>query len=225
MEENVQLWKNFIGVYELDGHLATCNLTPGLRVYGEKLVEYDDRELRLWDPRRSKLAAAILNGLEIFPFRTDSKILYLGASTGTTPSHLSDIAHNGLIYCVEFSPRMMRNLVDLSQLRDNLIPLLDDATKPHNYLNLVEKVDVLYSDVAQPKQSELFMDNMRLFLKEEGIGILMLKARSIDVTRNPKEVFQEEESKLKTSGFRVLEKIDLEPYEKDHMAFVCEFGF
>lgn len=225
MEENVRLWNNFTGVYELDGHLATCNLTPGLRVYGEKIVEYDDRELRLWDPRRSKLAAAILNGLEIFPFHKDSKILYLGASTGTTPSHLSDITPDGLIYCVEFSPRMMRDLVDLSQLRGNLIPLLDDATKPHNYLHMVEKVDVLYSDVAQPKQSELFMDNMRLFLKEEGIGILMLKARSIDVTRNPKEVFQEEESKLKTNGFRVLEKIDLEPYEKDHMAFICEFGF
>lgn len=189
------------------------------------MVESEGHEYRLWNPRRSKLAAAILNGLEIFPFKDDSKTLYLGASSGTTPSHISDISKIGLIYCVEFSPRMMRSLVDLSELRKNLVPILDDATKPLNYLHLVEKVDVIYSDVAQPRQSELFMDNMRLFLKEDGIGILMLKARSIDVTKKPEEVFRAEESKLKTAGFRVLERVKLEPYEKDHLGLVCGFSF
>jgi fibrillarin-like pre-rRNA processing protein len=92
-------------------------------------------------------------------------------------------------------------------------------------MNMVQKVDVVYSDVAQPNQSELFMDNMRLYSKEEGIGILMIKSRSIDVTKAPNKIFKEEESKLKTSGFKVIEKIKLEPYEKDHMAFVCEFSF
>jgi len=106
-----------------------------------------------------------------------------------------------------------------------MIPILDDATKPQNYLYLLEKVDVLYSDVAQPKQSELFMNNMRLYLKPEGIGVIMIKARSIDVTKSPKKIFREEESKLKISCFRVLEKINLKPYEKDHMAIVCELGF
>lgn len=222
MDEIIQKWDS---VYYPDGHLATCNHTPGKQVYGEKLVEIRGKEYRLWNPRRSKLAAAILNGLKTFPFHDNSRILYLGASTGTTPSHISDICSDGLIYCVEFSPRMMRKLADLSQIRTNLIPILDDATKPHNYLHLVEKVAIIYSDVAQPNQTEIFMDNMRLFLKEDGIGILMLKARSIDVTRNPIEIYQEEEGRLKTAGFRVLEKIDLEPYEKDHMAFVCEVGF
>ena len=225
MEETIQQWKNLDSVYDLDGHLATCNQIPGKQVYGEKLVEIQGKEYRLWNPRRSKLAAAILNGLETFPFYDNSRILYLGASTGTTPSHISDICSDGLIYCVEFSPRMMRKLADLSQIRTNLIPILDDANKPHNYLHLVEKTDVIYSDVAQPNQTEIFMDNMRLFLKEGGIGILMLKARSIDVTRNPEEIYHEEESRLKKAGFRVMEKIDLEPYEKDHMAFVCEVGF
>ncbi len=225
MDESIIKCKDFPSVYHYEGQLATCNLTPGEQVYGEKLVEREGQEYRRWNPRRSKLAAAILNGLETFPFHDNSKILYLGASTGTTPSHISDIAPDGLIYSVEFSPRVMRKLVDLSQVRTNLIPILDDATRPRNYLHLVEKVDVLYSDVAQPNQTEIFMDNMRLFLKEEGVGFLMLKARSIDVTRNPEEIYREEESRLKTAGFRVLEKIDLEPYEKDHMAFVCEVGF
>jgi len=157
--------------------------------------------------------------------RDNSKIIYLGASTGTTPSHISDITSDGRVYCVEFSPGVMRKLVDLSQIRPNLIPILDDATKPRNYLHLVEKADIIYSDVAQPNQTEIFMENMRLLLKEGGVGFLMLKARSIDVTRNPEEIYREEESRLKTAGFRVLEKIDLEPYEKDHMAFVCEVSF
>ncbi len=155
----------------------------------------------------------------------DSRVLYLGASSGTTPSHISDIASSGLIYCVEFSPRMVRDLVELCRVRENMVPLLNDATKPREYMHMVEKVDVLYSDVAQPQQSELFMDNMRMFLKPGGVGIMMVKARSIDVTKNPKKIFQEEESKLKRGGFRVLEKVDLEPYEKDHMAFMCEAAF
>ena len=223
--ETIRKWNDFPSVYQFDGQLATCNLTPGEQVYGEKLVESRGREYRLWNPRRSKLAAALLNGLKTFPFHDNSKIIYLGASTGTTPSHISDITPDGRVYCVEFSPRMMRKLVDLSQIRPNLIPILDDATKPRNYLHLVEKADIIYSDVAQPNQTEIFMENMRLFLKEDGVGFLMLKARSIDVTRNPEEIYREEESRLKTAGFRVLEKIDLEPYEKDHMAFVCEVSF
>ncbi|WP_424354262.1 fibrillarin-like rRNA/tRNA 2'-O-methyltransferase [Methanobacterium sp. MBAC-LM] len=212
-------------VYETDGHIATENLNRGIKVYGERLVEIKDKEYRIWDPRRSKLGAAILNGLETFSFKEDSKVLYLGASAGTTPSHISDVSKDGLIYCVEFSPRMMRDLAEVCRQRQNMVPILDDATKPKNYMNLVQKVDVVYSDVAQPKQSELFMDNMRLFLKGDGIGILMIKARSIDVTKSPKKIFKEEESKLKTAGFRVTQKINLEPYEKDHMAFICEFSF
>ncbi len=221
----MDLEEKFPGVYLIDDHLATQNLTPTLNVYGEKLVNINGSEFRIWNQRRSKLAAAILNGLKVFPFQKDSKVLYLGASSGTTPSHISDIVSQGLVYCVEFSPRMMRNLVDLSNLRINMIPILDDATKPLNYIHLMEKVDIIYSDVAQPRQTELFIDNMRLFLKKNGLGILMLKSRSINVTKNSDVVFNEEESKLKANGFHVLEKIDLEPYEKDHLSFICEFGF
>ena len=221
----MEITQIFNGIYETDGHIATENFNKGIKVYGERLVEIKDKEYRIWDPRRSKLGAAILNGLETFPFKEDSKVLYLGASAGTTPSHISDVSKEGLIYCVEFSPRMMRDLAEVCSQRQNMIPILDDATKPKKYMNMVQKVDIVYSDVAQPKQSELFMDNMRLFLKDDGIGILMIKARSIDVTKSPKKIFKEEESKLKTAGFRVTQKINLEPYEKDHIAFVCEFSF
>ncbi len=212
-------------IFENDGNIATKNLTPGLKVYGEKLVKEGDIEYRVWNPYRSKLAAGLLNGLNEFNLESDSKILYLGASTGTTVSHISDIVYDGVIYAVEFSPVSMRKLNALSLNRSNIIPLLNDATKPKEYLNFVEKVDLVYCDVAQPNQSELFMENMNLMLKDDGKGLITIKARSIDVVQKPKKIFKEEEKKLKASGFSIIQKIKLEPYEKDHICFYIEKSF
>ena len=138
-----------MNIFYKDGEIATKNLTPGIKVYDERLIregEGEDasdkiEEYRIWNPRRSKLAAALLNGLEGLNLNNDSKVLYLGASTGTTVSHISDICDDGLIYAIEFSPVSMKKLVRLSQKRNNIAPILADATKPKYYLNKVEKVD------------------------------------------------------------------------------------
>ena len=214
-----------MNIFYKDGEIATKNLTPGIKVYDEKLIQEADDEYRIWNPRRSKLSAALLNGLEGLDLKNDSKVLYLGASTGTTVSHISDICDEGLIYAVEFSPVSMKKLVRLSQRRNNIAPILADATKPKYYLNKVEKTDLVYCDVAQEKQSELFMDNMNLFLKEEGLGLITIKARSIDVIQKPKKIFKDEAKKIKENGYSILEKIKLEPYEKDHIAFLVEKSF
>ena len=211
-------------VYLKDGNIATCNLTPGTSVYGEELIQ-EDVEYRIWNPRRSKLAAALLNGLENLELEDSSKVLYLGASTGTTVSHISDITTNGRIYAVEFSLTTAKKLVQLSRQRPNIAPILGDATKPKGYMNIVEKADLVYCDVAQPTQTELFMRNMNLFLKDNGMSLLMIKARSIDVVQKPKKIFKEQEKKLKEKGFRIIEKVKLEPYEKDHIAFLVEKSF
>ena len=212
-------------VYQLDNQIATVNLTPGIQVYQEKLLDHEDKQFRLWNPRRSKLAAAIIKGLSIFPFKENSTVLYLGASAGTTPSHISDICTKGRIYCVEFSATMMREFLDVSKNRGNLLALLEDATHPSNYQQLVESVDIIYSDVAQATQTKLFLDNFRLFAKENTIGIIMIKARSIDVTKKPSVIFKEERTKLEQGGLKILEEIKLDPYEKDHIAFICEKYF
>ena len=195
-------------VYYKNGNVATKNLTPGISVYGEELI-VEDEEYRIWNPRRSKLAAALLNGLENLELLDTSKVLYLGASTGTTVSHISDIVINGKIYAVEFSPTTAKKLVQLSHQRLNIAPILGDATKPKGYLNIVEKTDLIYCDVAQPNQSELFMRNMNLFSKDAGVGLLMIKARSIDVVQKPKKIFKEQEKKLKEKGFKIVEKVKL----------------
>ncbi len=216
-------------VFLKNGEIATKNLTPGIKVYDEKLIQEDKdgviEEYRIWNPRRSKLSAALLNGLEKINLENDAKILYLGASTGTTVSHISDIVTDGVIYAVEFSPVSMKKLVRLSQNRPNVLPILADATKPKYYLNKVEKVDLVYCDVAQAKQSELFINNMNLFLKEDGKGLITIKARSIDVVQKPKKIFKDEANKIKSKGYSIVEKIKLEPYEKDHVAFLVEKSF
>ena len=213
-----------MNVYLKDGNIATKNLNPGISVYGEELIQ-EDEEYRIWNPRRSKLAAALLNGLEKLEIQDTSKVLYLGASTGTTVSHISDITINGKIYAVEFSPTTAKKLVQLSRQRLNIAPILGDATKPKEYLNIVEKVDLVYCDVAQPTQSELFMKNMNLFLKEDGMGMITIKARSIDVVQKPKKIFKQEEKKLIEKGFKIIDKVKLEPYEKDHIALLVEKNF
>ena len=211
-------------VYFKDGNVATKNLTPGTSVYGEELIK-EDEEYRIWNPRRSKLAASLLNGLENLKLEESSKVLYLGASTGTTVSHISDIVINGKIYAVEFSPTTAKKLVQLSRQRPNISPILGDATKPKEYLNIVESVDLVYCDVAQPTQTELFMKNMNLFGKDNSMGLLMIKARSIDVVQKPQKIFKQQEKKLKEKGFKINEKIKLEPYEKDHIALLIEKSF
>src|SRR5690349_24963955 len=87
--------KKFEGIFLIGKEgaekLGTRSLAPGKIVYGEEVVKAGDEEYRVWDPFRSKLAAAILKGLHEIPFGDKSRVLYLGAASGTTVSHVSDI--------------------------------------------------------------------------------------------------------------------------------------
>ena len=215
----------FPGVYiviEDDGseRIATKNLVPGQKVYGERVIKWEGEEYRIWNPNRSKLAAAILNGLKNFPIKSGTNVLYLGIASGTTASHVSDIiGWGGKIFGIEFSPRVLRELVPLVEERRNIIPILGDATKPEEYRALVTKVDVIFEDVAQPTQAKILIDNAKVYLKSSGYGMIAIKSRSIDVTKEPEEVFREVEKEL-SEYFEVVERISLEPYEKDHALIV-----
>jgi len=209
------------GLYGIGGGIATKNLVPRVKVYNERIVKQGEVEYRIWNPFRSKLAAALKNGLKTFPFTENTKVLYLGASTGTTVSHLSDIIVNGEIYAVEISHQAMRSLLRVAEQRENIIPIHGDARKPQEYEE-VGKVDVIYQDVAQPDQDEILIANARMFLKKDGIAMIAIKSQSIDVTLKPKEVFDRVIKKLE-QHFEVLEKIKLEPFDKDHLFAVLRF--
>jgi len=219
---SVKPHEKYHGVYvvELDDgslKLATKNLTPGHRVYMEKLYRIGGEEYREWNLYRSKLAGALANGLSEQPIREGHRILYLGIASGTTASHISDIiGPSGRIYGVEFAPRVMRELVLVAEVRKNIYPILGDARKPHEYRHVVETVDGIYADVAQPDQAAIVADNASLFLKDGGYLLLAIKARSIDVTKEPSEIYKREIDTLKQRGFEILDVVHLEPYDKDH---------
>lgn len=196
--------------------LLTRNLTPGKKVYNEDLLIRGGVEYRTWDPFRSKLAAAILKGLPDDVVRDGMKVLYLGASTGTTASHVSDlVGPGGLVVGVEFAPRVAREFVErVARVRSNVIPFVADARDPSKYS--VAKVDVVYCDIAQPDQTEIAMANCDRLLKKGGTLLLVVKARSIDVLKEPRRVFAEESARLEKAGFRVKAIFELSPFEKDH---------
>ena len=202
-------------------HLATPNLAPGIRVYKEKLVKRAGTEYRVWDPHRSKLAAVIMNGLEDVPLHDGDAVLYLGASTGTTVSHVSDmVGPEGVVFAVEHTSRVARELLDrVAVHRQNIIPVLQDARRPSEYVGVFGRVDAVYCDIAQPDQTRIAMANCDRYLKNEGHLMLIVKARSIDVAREPSDIFRQEESRL--VGFSISDNIDLRPYHKDHSMIVA----
>jgi len=230
MSVKVEPHQTFQGVYKVileDGseRFATKNLTPNRTVYGERIVKSGDEEYRVWDPFRSKLAAALLKGLRHLPIRKNDRVLYLGAASGTTASHVSDIVGgDGIVYCVEFSHRSIRDLIDnVCRFRENMAPILADARFPMRYTSLVGKVDVVYCDIAQPEQAKILAENAKVFLKKGGWVMLAVKARSIDVTKEPSEIYRREIDVLRREGFSIKEVVNLEPYEKDHVMVVAEY--
>lgn len=216
---------NFFWV-KVDGQekLATENLVAGNQVYKEKLVNKKGIEYRVWDPFRSKLAAVIMNGLEIFPFKEKSKVLYLGVSTGTTISHISDIVGpGGIIFGIEHSSRVARDFLDrVASYRKNIIPIMQDARQPQQYFSVFGKVDVVYVDIAQPDQTEIAIANCKMYLKNEGYLFLVIKTRSIDVTKAPRKIIENEKKKLQTN-FELEQVIDLMPYDKDHAIVIAKY--
>lgn len=216
----------FFNVYEqkVRGRtiLLTKNLVPGRDVYGEKLIVEDGIEYREWDAMRSKIAAFILKGADQIAIKPGAIVLYLGASTGTTVSHVSDIVGDeGFVFAVDIAPITTRKLVFLAEKRGNIAPILADSNKPEAYLSLVSEADVVFQDIAQRNQVDIFLKNVNLYLKEGGFALLAVKARSVDVAAPPKKVFQEVKKTLE-QHLKIIDSRILDPFQKDHIMFLCK---
>lgn len=211
--------------------LVTKNLVPGASVYGEKRVSVEDPnvegakiEYRVWNPFRSKLGAAVLGGVDNIWIKPGTKLLYLGAASGTTVSHCSDIVGpEGLVYAVEFSSRSGRDLINVAKKRTNIIPIVEDARHPLKYRMIVGMVDTIFADVAQPDQARIVGINAQYFLKNGGHFVISIKANCIDSTAAPEAIFAAEVQKLKEMRFKPVEQVTLEPYERDHAVVVGEY--
>lgn len=228
------------GIYVVKGKddaLATKNMVVGESVYGEKRVQVEVAapmaeqnganvakekiEYRFWSPFRSKLAAGIVGGIEKCWISPGAKVLYLGAASGTTVSHVSDVVGpTGVVYAVEFSPRSGRDLVNLAKKRTNIVPIIEDARHPAKYRMLVGMVDVIFADVAQPDQARIVGINAQFYLKTGGHYMISIKANCIDSTAPAEAVFASEVDKLRAMSLKPMEQLTLEPYERDHCIVV-----
>lgn len=223
--QNKIIESKFKGIFQLDKGKKSIYFTKtefNDAVYGEKIVNQGRELFREFAPINSKLAAVIRQGLDYFNLTEKSLVLYLGASTGTTVSHLSDIVTKGMIFAVESAPVVARDLVFLAEKRSNIAPLLADANKPEEYKDIITNVDFLYQDVAQKNQVDIFLKNLE-FLKSGSLAFLAIKARSIDFAKAPEDVFATVEEKLK-QRVKILQKIDISAFQKDHCMFVCKKG-
>ncbi|KAK5601472.1 hypothetical protein CRENBAI_025837 [Crenichthys baileyi] len=205
--------------------LVTKNMVVGESVYGEKRMSVEEGETKIeyraWNPFRSKLAAAILGGIDQIHIKPGAKVMYLGAASGTTVSHVSDIVGpEGLVYAVEFSHRSGRDLLNVAKKRTNIIPIIEDARHPHKYRMLVGMVDVIFADVAQPDQTRIVALNAHNFLKNGGHFVISIKANCIDSTAAPEAVFASEVKKMSAENMKPQEQLTLEPYERDHAVVV-----
>ena len=196
---------------EFDGRERLA--TGGEPVYGETT----DDGWRAWNPHRSKLAAMFEGGVDVGLSDGDG-VLYLGAASGTTASHVADFA--GPTYAVEFAPRPARDLLDAAEGRANLFPLLKDARKPETYAHVVEPgLDAVIQDVATRGQARVAALNQQ-FLAPDGRLVLAIKSRSENVAREPELVFDGVLDELADS-YEVLETSSLEPFHDDHLAVIA----
>lgn len=184
-------------------------------VYGEAFIEEDGVKYRNWQPSRSKAGAAAMKGFDL-GLEQDFDVLYLGAASGTTVSHFSDILEDGFVFAVEYSDTVARDLVEVAEQRENIAPILDNARQPDNYEDLVPEVDLVFQDISQSDQAEIFIRNCKKFLKEDGIGLLSVKARSISTSQDKERIFDEVREKIQEE-FKVIDETELDPYEKEHL--------
>jgi len=202
--------------------IYTINLTPGKKVYDERIVKQKGIEYRELNPRKSKLGALILKGSQNIFIRKNDVVLYLGCSYGTTSSHISDIVgKEGFVFALDFAPTVMREIIFVCHDRKNIAPILADANKPESYLGKVSQVDVVYQDIAQKNQVDIFLKNINIFLKKDGYALLAVKARSIDVTKKPKQIFAEVKQKLE-KDLTIIDYRTLDPLQEDHCMFICK---
>lgn len=203
-------------VYVKDRLYTKCN--DKLQWYDEVVIKQDNYYLREWSPFSSKISAGIKKGF-VLPDLQNKDVLYLGSSTGTTVSHLSDLQAK-VIIGVDIASVTMLPFLELVKKRENVFPLLWDAghLEECELLNGA-RFDFVFQDIAQKNMVETFIDNIKLFAKP-GIHAIALKASSIDSTKNSKQVLDLSLKKLHDAKIKVEKIIDLTPFEKNHYFIV-----
>ena len=194
-------------------------------VYGERWTEVSGHRCRLFEPGRSKLAAAVVRGWRGDLPAPGERWLYLGAASGTTASHVADLlGPEGRLYAVERSLRPFSRLLALSERWPNLRPILADARDPFAYAGLVPPAEGVYCDVAQADQIEIILRNAELLVRGEGARILIaLKTASMGRHRTAAG-HREFAEKALADKVALVPSVSLEPFHRGHFLLGGRWG-
>lgn len=167
-----------------------------------------------------KLGAYQTKGGQAWDVDADENVLYLGAAQGVTAQWMSYLVDQGTILAVEKSPVASLGLLKVADDRDNILPFVGDARRPSSYAPVVPELGLLYQDVAQRDQIDIFVRNLKAF--EARRGFLAVKARSIAVEKPPEQVIEEAIQELEDNGLRIVDARRLDPFHKDHAMIVAD---
>ncbi len=214
----------FDSIYRKENKIFTSNNKDKRCYYNEESFKEEGIFYRSWNPYKSKIGAGLINGIKDFPITNTSNILYLGSSTGTTVSHISDIAKNGKVFTVDLARDMMIIMMHLVYNRKNIYPIFENAQNPQNYSFVKNtEIDIIIQDIACRDQIDILIKNSNIFLKKGGKILLALKTQCIN-SSIPSETVMKEQEKILRNHFNIKQIINLEPYEKDHWLFYMEFA-
>ena len=204
--------------------LATLSNMSTNRDYKENLVQTNGKRYSIWNPYTSKLAAAIINGMEIFPILKKTKILYLDPTSEKTIKHISDIVGiNGKIFVVRNIMKNSKNFLEqIAKNRSNIFTIIPDKTNPARLTGMTEMVDVIYIDIAEHNQTEIAIQNCKNHLRIGGFLMLIVTTKNIDFANNPSKKNQEERKKLQTS-FDIIQEINLTDFFKEYSMVIAKY--
>ena len=157
------LWENNHGKKKLYSFISENNKTKN----------------QIWNPYHSKLAAALFNGLEIFPFKSDSKILYYEKLQSSTLNHLNDIVKiSGKIYAIKNSLDVIKSKTNITYIEPKNFDITNNIFQKENF-------DIIYFDIIDNHDLQTKILNYQHILKNLGFLILIINySNSIEISKS-----------------------------------------
>ena len=219
--------------------LATKNMVKGTKTRKEKIVIVNNEEFLEWNPYKSKLAAAIRNGLQILPIIKNSKVVCINLLEESTILHISNIVDSGgSVFVIDVNKNKKSFLNKLVNTHKNIIPIYDTVDELSFSSSITGKVDALYVDIPESEQIEQIVEKYGSLLKNEGFLMLVTKkddailendiAGWMAEQRAGLNKIREITTKLK-SQFEIIQEINLginyaaEPYHKFYIFILAQF--
>ena len=220
--------------------LATKNMVKGTKTHKEKIVIVNNEEFLEWNPYKSKLAAAIRNGLQILPIIKNSKVVCINPLEDSTILHISNIVgSNGSVFVIDINKNKKSFLNKLVDTHKNIIPIYDTVDELSFSSSITGKVDALYVDIPESEQIEQIVEKYGSLLKNEGFLMLIAKKDDNAIIENDIAGWMAEQraglnkireitTKLK-SQFEIIQEINLglnygmRPYHKFYAFILAQY--